>query len=219
MNKCSVLKFIILLLLFSQGCKFDFTICPWKDGIIPYYLKGDFSDTDIQNITAAMSAWESVCGVRFKKVTPRSGAYVIKRVSQQVWQSSVGENNTKCQMLFGRYYSDIDVIIHELGHCLGLEHEHQRPDRDLYVTIVWSNILSGKEYNFEIIDNPLVVEEDYAYDYTSIMHYDPVSFSINGHATILSNDGTVISPSDTITELDAAKAKEIYGPPKTSTDE
>lgn len=202
------------VLLIFASCSYDFTISPWEDGRIPYYLKGEFSDTDVANIREAMDAWESVCGVRFDKVSPRSGAYKITRVNANEWLSSIGENNSECQMIFGRYYSDVDVIIHELGHCLGLMHEHQRPDRDEYVIIVWSNILRGKEYNFDIIDNPLYVEQDFAYDYNSIMHYAPKSFSRNGLATIVPVDGlSVIDPSNSITELDAAKARAIYGPP------
>ncbi len=116
-------------------------------------------------------------------------------------------------MIFGRYYSDIDVIIHELGHCLGLVHEHQRPDRDSYVIINWDNILTGKEYNFDIMDNPLYIEQNFTYDYTSIMHYESNAFSINGSPTIIAIDSTPIDPSTGITPLDAAHAKEIYGLP------
>ena len=46
------------------------------------------------------------------------------------------------------------------------------------------------------------------------MHYAPKSFSRNGLATIVPVDGfSVIDPSNSITELDAAKARAIYGPP------
>lgn len=208
----NVLVLSLVLISFSS-CSYEFTISPWEDGIIPYYLDGEFSDTDVDNIRQAMDAWENVCGVRFEKVTPRSSAYKIMRVNANEWLSSIGENNSECHMIFGRYYTGVDVIIHELGHCLGLMHEHQRPDRDDYVLIVWDNILSGKEYNFEIVDNPIFIEEDYDYDFQSIMHYDPVSFSINGDPTIIARGGEDIYQSGGVTELDAAKARAIYGPP------
>lgn len=30
--------------------------------------------------------------------------------------------------------------IHEFLHALGVHHEHMRPDRNDYVTIIWENI-------------------------------------------------------------------------------
>ena len=34
-------------------------------------------------------------------------------------------------------------IIHYIFRLLGRDHEHNRPDRDQYVTIRWENILAG----------------------------------------------------------------------------
>ena len=166
----------------------------------------------MDDIEEAMESWEGVCGVRFEMVTPRSSAYEIKHVSQNVWFSTIGENNSQCYMLFDGSYH-VDTIIHELGHCIGLAHEHQRPDRDKYVYIYWENILPVKQYNFEIIENPLIEEEEFKYDYHSIMHYSPTSFSVNGNITIEAIDGSSIYRTGGITKIDAAKARSIYGHP------
>ena len=35
-------------------------------------------------------------------------------------------------------------IVHEIAHSLGFFHEHSRPDRDNYVSILWDNVESGE---------------------------------------------------------------------------
>jgi len=78
-------------------------------------------------------------------------------------------------------------VIHEIGHAFGYQHEHQRPDRDQFVTVNTDNIEEGKESNFSI--RPGIVLGPY--DYGSIMHYPRDGFA-DGGDTIVPPDGVSI---------------------------
>lgn len=40
------------------------------------------------------------------------------------------------------------IIQHEFLHALGFWHEHTRPDRENYITILWDNIIPGEYVKF-----------------------------------------------------------------------
>jgi hypothetical protein len=67
-------------------------------------------------------------------------------------------------------------VAHELGHALGFFHEHQRSDRDSYISIDFSNVRENAVGNFNIgSGRPLIGE----YDFASIMHYPRSSFAVD----------------------------------------
>lgn len=47
-------------------------------------------------------------------------------------------------------------IMHELGHVIGLHHEHRRPDRDDFVKIDTENIKQGKSTSFSYITQTIL---------------------------------------------------------------
>lgn len=67
--------------------------------------------------------------------------------------------------------------VHELGHALGLWHEHTRTDRDKYVQVLLENIDDNFEHNFKEHEHPFV--PDLNYDIESIMHYGSSAFSLD----------------------------------------
>ncbi len=68
------------------------------------------------------------------------------------------------------------TLCHELGHALGLIHEHQRSDRDSFVTIVTNKILPGDLADFVKLTDS---QNKSSYDYLSVMHYARNAFSVD----------------------------------------
>lgn len=209
----SLILYILLVLFSTTGCKNENPIGKWENGIVPYFLKGNFSNQDIAYIEEAMDKWENTADINFREVSPRAGAYRIEKVDEDKWQSSIGENNTVCYLIVGNGQNPLEHIVHELGHGIGLLHEHQRPDRDNYVNINYGNILSSFHFNFDKKDNPLIKESNYNYDFNSVMHYEESAFSSNGGLTIEPIDSSKVLDRELISDIDAAKARAIYGPP------
>lgn len=86
------------------------------------------------------------------------------------------------------------IVVHEIGHALGLLHEQQRADRDNWVTINWDNIETGYEHNFETyVTRNINGFEIGSFDFNSIMLYSSYDFSDNGQPTITRLDGSVFT--------------------------
>ena len=64
------------------------------------------------------------------------------------------EKGQKITLSTGR--SSIEDIVHDLFRTLGRYHEHQRPDRDKFVSVNWENIQPGT-YNHHSETVPLVL--------------------------------------------------------------
>lgn len=66
---------------------------------------------------------------------------------------------------------------HELGHALGMLHEHSRTDHDAHVQILWDNIEQNRASEFLTNADADIIEP---YDIMSIMHYSDTAFGIWG---------------------------------------
>ncbi|KAG1665126.1 Zinc metalloproteinase nas-13 [Nymphon striatum] len=100
-----------------------------------------------------------------------------------ICHSRIGMVGGRQQLSLGRGCNNHGIIIHEVGHALGLYHEQNRNDRDKYLKIIWDNILPSQRHNFK-------QQQTWAtflmtsFDYDSIMEYGSKSFSKNGLDTI-----------------------------------
>ncbi|XP_014822480.1 PREDICTED: meprin A subunit beta-like, partial [Poecilia mexicana] len=104
-------------------------------------------------------------------------------------KSYVGRVFAKGQNLsIGAGCDTIAIVEHEILHALGFHHEQSRYDRDDYVRIVFANILSGREHNFDKVGSDNSTTHGVPYDYMSVMHYGRNAFTNGSGDTIITID-------------------------------
>jgi hypothetical protein len=129
-----------------------------------------------QQILKALALWHNGVGIRFVERTTEK-AYVDFMPSNSNG-SAVGYYNQRLLIDIASWDFP-GIIAHEIGHALGAQHEHQRSDRDSYVTVDINNVISGYEDNFTRTSGTTNISP---YDFLSIMHYGHFvpSFSKDG---------------------------------------
>ncbi|XP_033931648.1 zinc metalloproteinase nas-14-like [Pseudochaenichthys georgianus] len=112
------------------------------------------------------------------------------------------------QALYSAPSCSVGNVCHEIIHALGLHHEHNRRDRDQYISVEWSNIMPGKRSNFEVKQGDT---QNLPYDLNSIMYYEEYYFSQDGSPTVLSKtSGVQIGQRTHLSELDVLRLNSLY---------
>ncbi|MEV0246797.1 M12 family metallopeptidase [Nocardia sp. NPDC050712] len=136
--------------LTSGGFRFD--VHPekkWPNGAIPYYISERF-DTDQRNvIERSIDRWNQ--RIRCLKLRPRAGEndyvnvtpgdYCSSDLGRQGGQQRISLNTNGC--VHQR------EVLRQFMFAAGIGWEHNSPDRDGYIEILWDNIPEGQRYLFE----------------------------------------------------------------------
>jgi hypothetical protein len=203
---------------------------PWPNGIVPY----DISKLTIQQqqlVKRAMERWSATARISF-----------VARTNQVEYVNFTGQtnagNNTSHVGYKKGVRNDVNITAfwwrqgewmpaHELGHVLGLFHEHARWDRDSYVTVNYENLKLGRESDYDWVPKTNWIVSSTPYDYRSIMHYR-VCWAGKCESQCKDRDGhspcAVLAPvepkydavigqwdSNGLSALDAEKMRLIYG--------
>ncbi|KAL9987807.1 hypothetical protein ACROYT_G002170 [Oculina patagonica] len=197
----------------------------WTDSVVPYALADDLSEVSRGYINSAMEEWGQKTCLQFRKKTDADNDY-IEFVYEEGCSSHVGRIGGRQTISVGD--SDGLVvckhgnIVHEIAHSLGFFHEHSRPDRDQYVSILWDNIKDGKEECFEKKTLETVDSLNVGYDYGSVMHFGEFFFTkTRGLKTLEPTQETTATIGQRVglSELDARQGNLLYNCPGYRDDE
>jgi hypothetical protein len=134
----------------------------WRGGVVPYEINPDLANTAA--IHDSIKIIEKQTNIRFVGRL-RQEDYV--RFSKQ----TAGNPNSQIGRQGGRQYlnssvSSIGAFLHEMGHAVGLMHEHQRSDRDDHLIYHPERVTENKDQYEKRSHISASV-----YDIQSIMHY------------------------------------------------
>ncbi|MGL5825817.1 MAG: M12 family metallopeptidase [Nocardioides sp.] len=199
------------------------SISLWPGGVVPYEFHPKLPKDTVETVKKAIAAWhEAATPV---KLTPWSGDkdaepnYVIFTPAK--WCAAASGLLTGRQKIKLSEDCRMGVVLHEIGHTVGLVHEHTRYDRDDYVTVALVNVYANAHSQFakQQDEGGLVGGvRGLPYDFGSIMHYSQMAFSANRHPTLIpqqarhrEHESVLIGQRRALSDGDRAKLNNLYG--------
>ncbi|CAI4228955.1 unnamed protein product [Auanema sp. JU1783] len=159
----------------------------WPNGRVPYILSSAYTEQQRAVIAKAINGYNQKTCIRFVPKVPTDKDYVVISKLDGCY-ADFAKVGGRQQVSLADECIDYATIIHELMHVIGFIHEHQRDDRDGYVSIVWQNVIQGADTDFAKLSNFGLSYYGEGYDYLSIMHYESNEGSKNGKNTIEAKD-------------------------------
>ena len=111
----------------------------WINGVIPFKFDMSVNPALQSAIVQAQQAWEAVTPVRFVPQQNEADFVLYRNVPGVSRCSSPagrkgGPHEIKCA-LKATTTDTLRALVHEIGHAIGLQHEHQRLDRDASMAV------------------------------------------------------------------------------------
>jgi hypothetical protein len=163
----------------------------WPNRVIPFVINPGFTESNVADIYAAMAHFTQALSFHFVPRTTESNYVNFMPITSATvgGESQIGMVGGGQPLSLNLTGSNKFTVIHELGHLVGLLHEHQRADRDQYINVYFANMLPTFYPAFNKIRTATALSY---YDFDSAMHYSAFSgANVNQFLPMLSRkDGT-----------------------------
>ncbi len=136
----------------------------WEFKTVYYTIEAGFPNEE--RIHSAIEHWEEYTDLSFIERTNEPN-YIEFIESTKGTGSLLGMVGGK-QNIWVADWASAGNLIHEIGHAIGLYHEHSKPNRDDFILIHPENIVSEFKKNFQVLDRAIFTE---GFDFNSIMLY------------------------------------------------
>ncbi len=181
----------------------------WPSATIPYHIQPNVPNTD--RILKALSYLSEKTVLEFVPYEEGMPDAIVFEPTTDNCLSYVGRISGT-QPIFISSGCDWFHIVHEVLHAMGLVHEHSRPDRDQFISVLWENIPLSYRSQFEIMPESFMKDWlRYDYDTQSIMHYGSQVFIANSKGTsLIRKDGATIPEPQGLSPIDIQKVNDLF---------
>ena len=149
----------------------------WPGGRVPYVIHEDLEGEDLEVIHAAIEVWNTKTVIDWIPRTDEWEYALFGPRDSGPCRSGVGRGSPTRMSIEG---CDLGAMIHEMGHAMGLWHEHQRADRDEFLQLGPDRfgLIYNRGYTVDQVFWIKPEEPADTYDHQSIMHYPLGGFSL-----------------------------------------
>lgn len=152
----------------------------WPGGVVPYDV--DVALPQPERVRDAAAHWAAMTGIRL--VPRKAEPDYLHFLDGGGCYSHLGKRGGRQNVSVGAKCT-LGNTMHEIGHAIGIFHEHSRSDRDDFVTVLLANVSDAQASNFR----KTTFKGIGTYDFGSIMHYGSFAFSKDGKPTIVKKNG------------------------------